>query len=292
MSTAIDTENIISELRTKKKTEILEEVLDEVENDDDVKSKRPELGEEINQKTYKLKGKEAYLTYEIPEGSKEEYSIVFLRIANLLNNGYSPNIGIFGKSQRGKSETALYILETLHNDLNLLRGDFEPKNQVIYDVVPFLLFYRHNARVGCLFEEAGETLNKNDYNTKMNKAVAGTLRTQGKKQIPNFFVTPEASELDPRIRDNIDIEIELTGTGKAKITFYERIHGKKAETKRRKYKFGRVPGTWKVPRASKKTRKKYDEIDSSYKGRYLDELLIDTINEKIEEEQGRKMLEF
>lgn len=293
MPSAVDTGNIIQELRTKKKTDILDEVLQEIEDDDDVESRRPELDDSINQKKYNLPtDKPVALKYEIPEGKKDAYSVVFLRMANLLNSGLSPNIGIFGKSQRGKSNTALYLLETAHNDLNLLRGDFNPANQVLYDVVPFLLFYRHNGRVGALMEEAGETVNKNDYNSKMNKAVAGTLRTQGKKQIPNIFVTPEAQELDPRVRDNIDIEIEMVSTGKAKITFYERIHGKKAETKQQNYKFGRVNGTWKVPKASKKIREQYDKIDSGFKGRYLDELLKQAINEKIEEEKENSVMEF
>jgi len=291
MDSAIDTESIIQDLRTKKKTDILNSILEEVENDDDVVSERPELGDDINTSTFDLPpNQEIALNYEIP--GQGTYNVIFIRIANLLNNGISPNIGIFGKSQRGKSETALYILHTLHNDLNLLRGNFNPADQVIYGVIPFLLFYRYNARVGALFEEAGETLNKNKYNTKMNHAVAGTLRTQGKKQIPNLFVTPEASELDPRIRDNIDIEIEMVSTGKAKITFYERIHGKKAEAQRRNYEFGRVNGRWKVPRPPKRIRAEYDKIDSGFKGRYLDELLIKAINEKIEEEEQNKVMEF
>lgn len=292
MTNKVDYESVIEELRSKERSEILQEILQEIKEGENVKSKRPTLGDDINQTTYSFPEKDAHLTYKISDGKKDEYSIVFLRIANLINNGYSPNIGIFGKSQRGKSETALYILETLHNDLNFLKGSFSPKNQTIYEVVPFLLFYRYNGRVGAMFEEAGETLNKNDYNTDMNHAVAGTLRTQGKKQIPNFFITPEASELDPRIRDNIDIEIEMVGTGKAEITFYERIHGKKAESKRRKYKFGKVSGTWKVPRASKKIREEYNEIDSSYKGRYLDKMLKKAIQATIEKEEGNKMLEF
>lgn len=290
MASQVDYSSIIQDLRVKDQTDILNEILEEVENDDDVVSERPELGDDINQETFDLPSNEQLaLNFDIEQGN---YSVVFLRIANLLNNGLSPNIGIFGKSQRGKSTTALYILYVLHEELNLLRGDFNPTNQVIYEVVPFLLFYRYNARVGCLFEEAGETLNKNDYNTKMNKAVAGVVRTQGKKQIPNIFVTPEASELDPRIQGNLDIEIEMKSTGKAEITLYERIFSRKAETRKRKYKFANVPGTWNVPKPPADIRQEYDSIDSSYKGRYLDELLVDAINEKIEKEQEKSVMEF
>lgn len=288
----VDVENIISELRTKKKSQILEEVLERVENDDDVKSLRPKLDDDTHTETYNISKDELGMYYDLPIGSRDKYSIVFLRIINLINSGLSPNIGIFGKSQRGKSETALHILHTLHNDLNVLRGEFSPKNQVLYSVVPFLLFYRHNRRVGALFEEAGETINKNDYNSKMNRAVRGTLRTQGKKQIPNIFVTPNYDALDPDVRDEIDIEIEMESTGKAKITFYERIHSRKAENQNRKYEFARIDGKWDVPRPPKKIRREYDEIDSGYKGRYLDDLLKDVIEEQIEMEKENRLMEF
>lgn len=284
-------EKMIKEMDSKNQSEILDEILGEIKNDDNVKSERPELSEDIFQKTYNLPtDKQLGMHYNL-EGIGE-LNVVFIRIANLLNNGISPNIGIFGKSQRGKSNTALYIAHKLHNELNMLREKFEPRYQTIYEVIPFLLFYRYYSRRMAMFEEAGETVNKNDYNSKMNRAVAGTLRTQGKKQIVNTFVTPEASELDPRVRGNIDIEIEMIATGKAKVTFYERIYGKKSENMSRNYNFGKVSGTWDVPKAPKQLREKYDEIDSGYKGRYLDEMLMDTIQEKLEQEKEKDILEF
>ena len=284
-------ERMIEEIDSKDKSQILDEVLTEIKNDDEVKSKRPELDDDIFQRTFDLPTDKQLGMYYNVEGIGQ-LNVVYIRIANLLNNGISPNIGIFGKSQRGKSNTALVIANKLHNELNMLRGEFEPRYQTIYEVIPFLLFYRYYARRMAMFEEAGETVNKNDYNSKMNRAVAGTLRTQGKRQIPNCFITPEASELDPRIRDNLDIEIEMVSTGKAKVTFYERIFGKKSENMSRNYNFGKVSGTWDVPKAPKKMRRKYEEIDSGYKGRYLDELLMDTIQEKLEEEKEKDLLEF
>jgi len=293
MTSAVDHESIIQELRTKNQTEILEDVLDEVENDDEVKSERPDL-DSLNVYTNKLKVvDDTAVMYEgVPVGSKDAYSVAYIRAINLLNSGLSPNILIVGKSQRGKSNTALEMAHRLHDDLNVLQGSFSPENQVIYEVLPFLLFYRYNKRVFCLFEEAGETLNKNDYNSDMNKAVAGVIRTQGKKQIVNCFVTPEASEIDPRIRENIDIEIEMTGTGKASVTLYERKFGKKAEHDQRKYKFQDIKGTWDVGKAPESLRNTYDEIDSSYKGRYIDKQIKKVIEQKKKEMEEQNIADF
>lgn len=274
---------MMDELKTKDQSQILNEVLQEIENDDTVSSRRPELSDEIHQDKYNIPtspNPPMMINSEIGN-----WNVIFYRIANMLNSGLSPNIGIFGKSQRGKSNTALYIGHVLHNKLNLLRDKFNPEYQTIYEVLPFLLFYRHSSRSMIMFDEAGETLNKNDYNTKMNKSVAGTLRTQGKKQIVNCFITTEYNELDPRIKGEIDIEIEMVSTGKARVNFYEKIHGKKAEAVSRDNKWTSPPGKWNVPKAPTNIREVYDELDSNYKGRYLDRMIKDVIQEKKEEQE-------
>ena len=289
---AIDTDSIISDLRNKQGSQILDEVLEEVESEDSPPSKRPDL-DSMDVYTGKLSPEEMAVKYQgMPIGSKDAYSIVYIRAINLLNSGLSPNILIDGKSQRGKSNTALEMAYRLHEDLNVLQGDFNPTDQVIYEVLPFLLFYRYNKRVFCLFDEAGETLNKNDYNSKMNKAVASMLRTQGKKQIVNCFVTPEATELDPRIRDNIDIEIEMTSTGVGKITLYERKHSKKAEHDQRSFKFEKINGKWNVPEAPDRIRKPYDKLDSEYKGRYIDKKILEVVEERKKELEEDEFAEF
>lgn len=292
MNSAIDTSSIISDLRNKNNEQILEEVLEDVENEESVRSTRPNL-DDLDVYTKKLHVNDLAVKYEgMPIGKKDAYSIAYIRAINLLNSGLSPNILIDGKSQRGKSNTALEMAYRLHEDLNVLEGDFNPKDQVVYEVLPFLLFYRYNERVFCLFEEAGETLNKNDYNSDMNKAVASMIRTQGKKQIVNCFVTPEATELDPRIRDNIDIEIEMTGTGVGQITLYERKFSKKAEHDQRSFKFEKVNGKWNVPEAPKRIREPYNEIDSSYKGRYIDKQIMKVIQERKEEMEEEEFEQF
>jgi len=277
----MDHKDVIEKLRTKNDEQILKNILDEID-EDDVYTRSPDpedLG--LNTTNYNIPPNESMrLNWKT---SKGEFAVPFIKIANMLNSGLSPIVGIFGKEQTGKSNTAIYMNDVIHNQLNLCKGKFNPVNQVVYEVVPFLVLLRNSQRNTIMFDEAGETLNKNNYNSKMNKAVAGSLRTQSKRQLVYFFVTPEASELDPRIREKIDIEIEMVATGKAEVTLYERIHGRKAENKRQRYKFASINEKWDVPKASESLRKQYDEIDSEFKGRYLDELLLDAVEEKMED---------
>lgn len=283
----MDNDKVIKQMREKNDTQILEKVLDEVQAEESPEVRAPdpeELG--LNTTTYHIPASQGLrLNWETSEG---QYAIPFIKIANMLNSGLSPIIGIFGKEQTGKSNTYLYMNHVIHNELNLVKGDFDPVQQTIYEVIPFITLLRSTKRRAVGFEEAGETINKNDYNSKMNHAVAGSLRTQSKRQIPYFFITPEASELDPRVREKIDIEIEMIGTGRAKITLYERIHGRRAENKQQRYEYAAINETWKVPKAPKDTRKRYDDLDSEFKGRYLDELLMGAIEEKMDEDDGVK----
>jgi hypothetical protein len=285
----MDKQKVIEKLRSKDDEKILNQILDEVENKEDVKTERPDpeaLG--LDTTTYQIPRSQGLrLMWDTSKGT---YPLPIIRIANILNTGQSPIIGIFGKEQTGKSNTALYLNHVIHNELNLVKDEFNPINQTVYEVVPFLVLLRHTTRRSIMFDEAGETLNKNDYNSKMNRAVAGSLRTQSKRQIPYFFVTPEAGELDPRIREKIDIEIEMVAKGKAEVTLYEKIHGRKGENKQQRYEFASLNEKWNVPKAPADIREKYDKLDSHFKGRYLDELLHDAVEEKLENQND--MMEF
>lgn len=287
---SLQNQEVIEELRKKGKVDVLREVMDEVESDKEVEVESPDLDTlDVDTTEYNIpRDQGVRLMWKTSKGT---FPIPVIKIANMLNAGLSPIIGIFGKEQTGKSNTYLVLNDMIHHQMNLLAGDFSPMDQTIYKVIPFLIRLRNTKRRSIGFEEAGETLNKNNYNSKMNHAVAGSLRTQSKRQIPYFFITPEASELDPRIREKIDIEIEMVATGKAKITLYERIHGRRAENKSQRYEYARINETWDVPKAPENLRKEYDRLDSEFKGQYLDELLMDAIEEKMEKE-NENVMEF
>lgn len=282
MAETVVNDQVIQKLRTKNDEAILREVLNEVESDEVRAVERPDpeqMG--LNTTEYNIpRNQSMRLMWETSRGT---YAVPFIKIANMLNAGLSPVIGIFGKEQTGKSNTALYMNHVIANELNLVQN-FDPVNQTVYEVIPFLVLLRHSTRRAIMFDEAGETINKNDYNTKMNKAVAGSLRTQSKRQIPYFFVTPEAGELDPRVREKIDIEIEMTSTGTADITLYEKIHGRRGENKNQRYEFASINEDWDVPEAPSGLRDTYDDLDSHFKGRYMDDLLMDAVEEKLDDE--------
>ncbi len=206
---------------------------------------------------------------------------LYARINNMMAENESPIIIIVGKEGKGKSMTALVLSHYLHDKLNLLRGNFNPANQTIYTTIDFLLAERESTRTALMFDEANETLNSSDYNTTMNSAVAGALRTQRKRENVHIFVCPEYKQLDSRIREKVDILIDMRSKQYAKVRSYRLKHGKRGN-RGLDYNYTRYPD-WVVPDVPENLKETYEEIDNEFKGSYLDELLIDVLNERMEE---------
>lgn len=208
---------------------------------------------------------------------------LFQRIMNQLADGESPVIIICGKPGKGKSYTALSIAHTLHNTINACRGDFDPEKQTVYKVLDFLFFIRDATRQVVMFDEAADTLSKNTYSSPFNSAVASTINTQRKRQNVYIFVSKAVNALDPRIVEDRDIVIELDSKQTAKVRSYKRKHAKVSK-KGKGYQQAYF-GKWDVPDVPKDLAKKYDEIDNSFKGSFLDDLLLKLLKKRMEELQ-------
>ena len=198
----------------------------------------------------------------------------------------SPIIIIVGKEGKGKSMTALVLAHYLHDKLNLLRGSFDPEKQTVYRVIEFLLAERDSTRTALMFDEANETLNSSNFNSMMNKAVRGALRTQRKRENVHIFVCPEYKKLDKGVRQKVDILIDMRGKQFAKVRSYSMKHGKRGN-RGLDYNYTDYPN-WAVPNVPESLQKTYDEIDNKFKGSYLDDLLLNVLNEKMEELEKEK----
>lgn len=207
---------------------------------------------------------------------------IYAKIVNMLVKGRSPIIIIVGKEGSGKSMAGLMLAHNLHK-CGVLRGTFNPEEQTVYDVISFLLLYRNTTRTAVMMDESNETLNSNDYNSDLNKAVAGTLRTQRKRENVNIFIGPEFKELDPRIRNKVDVLINMSGhpqERRGKVTRYEYKHDKRGN-RGLDYKYTDYP-TYKVEKVPDELKAAYDQVDNTFKGAYLDQMLVDAIKEQLE----------
>ena len=215
----------------------------------------------------------------------------FVYICNMINNGLTPVIIIVGKEGLGKSMAGNVVADTLH-ETNVLRGDFKPGEQVVYDPLEFGLFLRNSTRRIIFFEEAGETVNKNDYNSKLNHMVAGAVRTQRKRENPYLFVTPDFDELDPRIKDKVDVLIELNDDREAQITIYEKKHGRRGGSSLDYFFDNNLPDWSPIPDVPEELKEQYDKIDNRFKGSYMDELILGALKEKQEKVKSQSTAEL
>lgn len=215
---------------------------------------------------------------------------IYAKIVNMVNSGLSPIICIVGKEGLGKSMTALRMAYELSDKINLTRP-LDIENQLVYQPLEFLFLERESTRTVQIFEEANETLNPSDYHSIMNKAVAGSIRTQRKRQNIKIFVAPELQKIDPRIRDKADIVIGMTKERFAEITTYTKRHDKK-DSRGLDYYYNNGYPDWKIPKVPEDLKEVYDKIDNSYKGEYLDQLIIEVLLERKEKLEDKTTAEI
>jgi len=209
---------------------------------------------------------------------------VYARLVNQINAGLTPIVVIVGKEGYGKSMTAVRLVYELSEKLNVLRSPFNVENQVVYRPLEFLFLERESTRTGEIFEEANETLNSSDYHSVFNQAVAGSIRTQRKRENMKVFVCPELQKLDLRIRDKVDVVIDMKGKQFAEVTTYQKKHAKRSSRGLDYYYNGDYP-YWSVPDVPEEYQERYDKLDNQFKGEYLDELIIRVLRERLDEVQ-------
>lgn len=286
MNDTADTADILQLLRSNDPD--IEKVGQFIENleDEEQDIEAPDTSEVYNEK---IEVNAQRLIQNDRDGIKvngEYVHLLYVRIINQLAAGQSPIIIICGKERKGKSMAALVLAYYLHDKLNVCRGSFNPEQQTVYNVVEFLTAVMEHTRSVIMFEEANETVNKNQYHSDMNQAVARTLRTQGKRQNVYIFIGPEYKELDSRVRDKVDVLVEMERKQVAKVTCYQLRHGKRG-SKGSDYVYQPYP-TWHVPDVPTDLKQEYERIDNRFKGNYIRDILLDLLRNKMQELKDEK----
>lgn len=235
----------------------------------------------IPQEEYKKKGDKGYLQNIHIKG--KEYHPIIGRICNMVNSNITPIIFIVGQQQYGKSKTAHYLGHVLHNEINLLRGEYDPKDQLIYNELEYLLASAQFTRKFKLNDEAEEYLNTQNRWDSFVKMVAGDIRTQSKRQNVSTIVTPTFKHIAPQIRKHVNIMINMVGKRKATVQAIEVKHNKIGN---RGYdqKFINYP-KWLIPKVPKKKIKEWERIEDRFKGSYSIQNLKDGLDKLIEEKE-------
>lgn len=212
---------------------------------------------------------------------------IFGRITNMINHNITPVVFVVGQQQYGKSKTAHYIADTLHNKLNVLRGAYEPKNQLIYNELEYLLASASFTRMAKINDEAEEYLNTKDRWNDFVKMVAGDIRTQSKRENCSLIVTPTYKNVAPQIRKHVNIMVHMVGKRLAQVQVIEMKHNK-IGSRGMDQKFIQYP-LWKIPKVSKKKINQWEKIEDQFKGTYSMENLKKGLDKLLEEKENEKL---
>lgn len=214
------------------------------------------------------------------------YPAFLTAVYNKVNKGYSPIIAICGQMGKGKSMTAAKIMEYLHNEVNLLKGEVDEdqlRENVVYGTLDFLKAIEGRERQAITMEESGTTLSKNTYNSMFNRTVDETIQTMRIKENVYIIVIPKLSDLDPDIQDHVDFILLVEDPGKVKVTArrhqYDRTDGKNVRYINLGYWLHGLPSDELVDA--------YNEMDREWKEGNLKKN-IERIEQKKKEEEGQR----
>lgn len=217
----------------------------------------------------------------------EKYHPIIGKICNMVNSGISPQIYIVGQQRYGKSKTAHYIAKALHNEINLLRDEYDPENQLIYNNIEYLLGTAKFKRKAMICDEAENYLNTKDRWTDFVQNVGGLIRSQSIRGNPQIIVTPTFKYIAPQIRKHVDIIINMKGKMKATVKAIQSRHDK-VNSRGYDYLFTTYP-YWYIPKLPKKEVKRYDKLENKYKGEYSLKMLIEGIDKQLNDKEDKEI---
>lgn len=147
----------------------------------------------------------------IIEGDK--YPLVIGQIVKLISNGDQPRIMILADPGHGKTFTLGRIAEILHNELDILSGDFKPGEQLTQDAADFVNKTRTERQRFFGVPDADSVFPSDEHYTPKNKANRDVIYLT---RLTGNVLTYDAHELakcDNSIRSNHNIRMVSVGGG-------------------------------------------------------------------------------
>jgi len=225
-----------------------------------------------------LVNKDNFIKWKTPSGEVKYgwYPFFIAKACEKLVKGEDFKMAIVGQTGRGKSMKALHIADILHNEIGILHGSWDTDLQ-IYDVKEFLktLSFKEtdviNGFLKCyIFDECARTLAKENYLSRLNRAVRQALNLQRVRQNVYIFVLPYFEKLDSGVRHHVDMMLKCEVSKKRARAYYNIKHHEK-EQKAEASEWKREKNVWRdIPLPRKELRRRYRVKESLEKFRQPD----------------------
>lgn len=245
------------------------------------------MDENSDVNTEKIKGNAKLEGLEnIGNENKLQYPWFLNRVANRIQDGYSPVIVVTGGMREGKSEVAQTILHYLHNKTDVLLDEIDQesiKDHLAYNVLDFMDFIIENRRKGIIVDEAGSVLNSGNHRSKYNRTADEVIQTMAYKNNVYIFIAPKFTDIDKKVRTQADIVLEVRKRGLCIVRGVQTNYGK-IRTGELDLRKKPLP-PWTPDRPPKKIRIGYDEKEKKFKDNNLEEKRKE-IAEELDENDG------
>jgi len=203
----------------------------------------------------------------------EKYPLVIGQIVKLIQKGEQPRICILADPGHGKTYTFGRIGEILHDELNLLDGEFKPDEQITQDPETFVRFAKNETNRIIICPDADGVFPSDEWYSPKNKANKKTVYLTRRTGNLLGYDSHELSKTDKAIRTNHNIRLVSVGGGdtyKFKAEYIQRSNDSLTTDIIKKGK-----GMWTVDKPQPKTVERIEELDSEEKQEQLAQALED-----------------
>jgi len=199
----------------------------------------------------------------------DEYPLVIGQIIKLIEKGDQPRICVLADPGHGKTYLLGRLSEILHDELDILNGEFNPGEQMTQDPQKFVHQTRTQRRKIFSVPDADAVFPSDKWHTPENQANRKVIYLTRRTGNLLAYDAHELSKCDKAIRTNHNIRLVSTGPAdnhKFKADYITRKNDSMTEDIISKNK-----GLWKVDKPSAKTVNRIEKMDSMEKGKQLED---------------------
>jgi len=214
----------------------------------------------------------------------QEQPLIVGQIVEMMSDGEQPRLIFLGDPGHGCTWAISKLAEILHNELNILEGDFKPEKQITQDPLKFSKRTRKNRKKIFIVPDADSVFPSDEHYTPKNKTNRDLMYLTRRFSNLLGYDAHELSRCDKAIRTNHNIKMVSIGDGdtyKFKADKVKRKNDSLTVEIDPQYK-----GVWKAGKPSKETRQRIEKLDQEEKERKVKKR-----EEQMEMERKKKDLE-
>jgi len=212
----------------------------------------------------------------------DDYPLVIGQIVRLLKKGDQPRITVLADPGHGKTFALGRLGEILHEELDILKGDFNPEQQITMNPEKHINFIRTNQQRIIIVPDADAVYPADEHYTAKNKGNKKAIYLSRITGNPLAYDSHELGKTAKAIRTNHNVRLVSVGgadTYAFKASFIKRENDSLTTNMIKEGK-----GIWKVDKPKPETVERIEELDESGK---MDQL--EDAEEKIREEETEEI---